>query len=77
MYRNHTILPVFRRKESAHRTHQSFNFTLQVVDAVKFPLAAATSSNAVFAAAPHIMHKIKLFSCQLLCFQHLLEVVAA
>lgn len=58
-------------------THQFLDFTLQVVYAVKFPLAAATGCNPVFAPSADVMHNIELLPCEALLLQHLLEVVPA
>lgn len=58
-----------------HGFYQLVDFTLQVVDAVEFPLAATLSCEPVFAASPHVVDKLQLFSCKDVLLQQLLEVV--
>lgn len=58
-------------------THQFLDFILQVVYAVKFPLAAAPGCNPVFAPSADVMHNVELLPCQALLLQHLLEVIPA
>lgn len=58
-------------------THQFLDFTFQVVYAVEFALAAAASSDAVFAASADVMNSIELLAAQTLLLQHLLEVISA
>lgn len=57
--------------------YQFADFTLQVVDAVQLPLAAALGGQPVFAAAPHVVHKLELLLREGLLLQQLLEVVSA
>lgn len=60
------------RKQS---THQFSDLTLQVQDAVEFPLAAALRCNAVLTPPPHVMDKLKLFRGQFVHFHQHLEVI--
>lgn len=57
--------------------YQFGDFTLQIVYAVEFSLAAALSSEAVLAAASHVVNELQLFSCEDVLLQQLLEVVSA
>lgn len=57
--------------------YQLVDFTLQVVDAVELPLAAALGRETVFAASSHVVHKLQLLACEDLLLQQLLEVVPA
>lgn len=57
--------------------YQFVDFTLQVVNALQFPLAAAPSSQSVLAASPHAVDKVELLLGQVRLLQKLLEVVPA
>lgn len=61
--------------DSKQSTHQFSDLTLQVQDAVKFPLATALCCNAVLTPPPHVMDKLKLFRGQFVHFHQHLEVI--
>lgn len=55
--------------------YQLVDFTLQIIYAFQFPLAAALSCEAVLATSPHVVDKLQLFLCKDLLLQQLLEVI--
>lgn len=57
--------------------YQFIDFTLEVVYAVQLSLPAALGRQAVFAAPPHVVHKLQLLPREDLPLQELLEVVPA
>lgn len=57
--------------------YQFADFTLQVVDAVQLPLAAALRGQPVLAAAPHVVHEFQLLRREGVLLQQLLEVIPA
>lgn len=50
------------KKNKTKHTYQLVDFTLQIIYAVQFSLAASLSCEAVFAASSHIMDKVQLFT---------------
>lgn len=54
-------LLIKKTKKTKH-TYQLVDFTLQIIYAVQFSLAASLSCEAVFAASSHIMDKVQLFT---------------
>lgn len=57
--------------------YQFIDFTLKVVYAVELSLSAAPRREAVFAAPPHVVHKVQLLPREDLLLQKLLEFVPA
>lgn len=55
--------------------YQLFNFRLQVLYAVEFPLAAALGGNPVLTPPPDVMDTVQLFWSQLVHPQQGLEVI--